>query len=272
MKSKRFPYPLPTIDRIITAVNITTEAIRQYWNDHIHDLEIARSPVGSAAFFQELATYRYNKLRYLPQQVDFTEFHGKKLLEIGCGVGIDMMRFAQAGAICTGIDLADTSIALAQQYAAHAGVTADFLLMDGEAMLFEDETFDVVYAHGVLQYAADPDAIIRESYRVLKPGGRLIAMVYNRVSWLPLMSALTRTSLEHDDAPAFGTFSIGEFQAMLSPFPTVEIVPERFPVATELHTGLKATLYNDIFVKGFNAIPRPLVRRFGWHLMGYATK
>jgi hypothetical protein len=67
-------------------------------------------------------------------------------------------------------------------------------------------------------------------------------------------------------------FSIGEFRRLLAPFAGVRIVPERFPVKSRLHKGWKGTLYNTCFVGTFNALPKPLVRRFGWHLMGFATK
>ena len=50
-------------------------------------------------------------------------------------------------------------------------------------------------------------------------------------------------------------------------FAQTTIVPERFPVKSRLHKGWKAVAFNGVFVGAFNAIPRPLVRRFGWHLM-----
>lgn len=248
------------------------EAIRVYWNEHIHDLEIAKSPVGSAGFFAELDEYRFDKLRYLPQVVDFPRYRGKKLLEVGCGVGIDLVRFAQAGAVVTGVDLAEVSIDLAGKNFAHHGLTADLQVMNGEALTFPDESFDVVYAHGVLQYTADAPQMVREMYRVLRPGGEAIVMVYNRISWLNALSKLMKVDLEHEDAPVLEKYSIGELKQMLRPFPHIRIVPERFPVESRLHRGLKGTLYNKIFVKAFNVLPRRWVRPLGWHIMAFATK
>jgi hypothetical protein len=86
------------------------------------------------------------------------------------------------------------------------------------------------------------------------------------------MSKATGVALEHADAPCWKTYSIGEFRALLAPFSAVSIVPERFPVATRLHTGLKATLYNDLFVGTFNGLPQAWIRPFGWHLMAFAEK
>jgi ubiquinone/menaquinone biosynthesis C-methylase UbiE len=250
----------------------TIAAIGAYWNDHIHDLEIATEPVGSADFFRELDEYRFDKLRYLPQIVDFSGYQGKRLLEVGCGAGIDLVRFARGGAIVTGVDLAQVSIDLAQKNFAQNGLEADLRVMDGEALTFPDNSFDVVYGHGVLQYTADAPQMVREMHRVLKPGGEAIFMVYNKYSWLNALSKLMKVDLEHEDAPVLKKYSIGEFKAMLRPFAQVRIVPERFPVESRLHHGLKATLYNKVFVKTFNSLPRFLVRPSGWHIMAFATK
>jgi hypothetical protein len=78
--------------------------------------------------------------------------------------------------------------------------------------------------------------------------------------------------LEHEDAPVLRKYSPGEFTALLQGFSRVDIVPERFPVTSRLHKGWKGTLYNTCFVGAFNAIPRPLVRRFGWHLLAFCRK
>lgn len=248
------------------------ESIRQYWNDHIHDLEIARHPVGTKGFFEDLEGYRFEKLDYLPRVVDFNGYKGRSILEIGCGVGIDLVRFARGGALVTGIDLAKKSIDLARKNFQHHALEGDLQLMNGEALEFEANSFDMVYAHGVIQYTADPQKMIDEIHRVLKPGGEAIMMVYNKYSWLNLMSRLFGVELEHQDAPVLRKFSIRQFKKMLSKFSHVQIIPERFPVKTRLHHGLKAALYNGLFVGTFNLIPRPLVRWSGWHLMAKAIK
>ena len=130
----------------------------------------------------------------------------------------------------------------------------------------------MVYAHGVLQYTADPNKMIQEAHRVLKKGGEFIGMVYNRKGWLNVMSKYFKVELEHEDAPVLEKYTIKEFKNMLSPFSTLRIVPERFPVKSRLHKGVKGFLFNTFFVGGFKLIPKPLVRKTGWHLMGYGRK
>jgi len=248
------------------------EAIRAYWNEHIHDLQIATQPIGSAGFFVELAEYRFDKLRYLPQLVNFESYRGKKLLEVGCGVGLDLVRFARGGAVVTGIDLAPASIELAHKNFEHQGLAAELHVMDGEAMSFSDNSVEVVYAHGVLQYTADTSSMITEIHRVLVPGGEAILMMYNKYSWLNALSKLIKVELEHEDAPVLKKYSIGEMMKMLHLFSQVQIIPERFPVESRLHRGWKGTLYNKVFVKAFQLLPISLVRPTGWHLMGFAIK
>jgi SAM-dependent methyltransferase len=253
----------------------TTEAIRRYWNERIHDLEMTKHPVGSREFFADLHEYRYDKLHYLPRLVDFEHgFRDKAVLEIGCGIGTDLVRFAQGGAHVTGIDLAATAIDLARRNFQYQGVLdrADLRVGDGEALAFADASFDVVYGHGVLQYAADPRRIVAEAHRVLKPGGQGIFMVYNRISWLNALSKVMKVALEHEDAPVLVKYSIAEFRDLLSPFAQVEIVPERFPVKSRLHGGWKGAAFNVGFVGAFNALPRGWVKPLGWHLMAFTRK
>ncbi len=250
----------------------TTDDVRQYWEQHIHDLEITSHPVGSRGFFEDLDQYHFEKLHHLLRLVDFDGFRGRKVLEVGCGAGVDLARFARGGAQVTGVDLAASAIDLARANFSQQGLQGDFRVADGEQLPFPDDAFDLVYAHGVVQYTADPRRLVQECRRVLRPGGQAVFQVYNRVSWLNGLSKLMKVGLEHDDAPVLLKFSIGEFRRLLEGFRKVRIVPERFPVRSRLHGGWKGTLYNGVFVGTFNALPRPLVRRFGWHLLAFCEK
>ena len=249
------------------------DAIARYWNLRIHDLEMTHHPVGSREFFDELDEYRFDKLHYLPRLVDFEAYRGRKLLEVGCGVGTDLVRFARGGAIVTGVDLSQTAIGLAEKNLRLHDVRAcELRVANAEALPFADESFDVVYGHGVAQYTADPARLMRECHRVLRPGGEAIFMVYNRVSWLNGLSKLMNVALEHEDAPVLRKYSIREFRQLLAPFDAVRIVPERFPVKSRLHKGWKGVAFNTMFVGAFNALPRRLVRPLGWHLMAFCRK
>ena len=246
--------------------------IAGYWNDHIHDLTVAKHEVGTIGFFDDLDSYRYEKLSYLPKVVNFEKYAVKNVLEVGCGTGIDAVHFARAGAILTGIDLAQTSIDLARKNFELRGLKGQFKVMNGEALQFDNDSFDLVYAHGVIQYTANAQMMIDELYRVVRSDGLVILMVYNRISWLNLLSKVMKVELEHEDAPVLNKYSIKQLKVMLSKFDSVKIVPERFPVKSRLHKGIKAALYNGVFVPFFKIVPKPLVRPYGWHIMAFASK
>jgi ubiquinone/menaquinone biosynthesis C-methylase UbiE len=250
----------------------TVDEVREYWDEHIHDLDITTHPVGSRGFFEDLDQYHFEKLHHLPRLIDFSAWSGRSVLEVGCGAAVDLARFAKGGARATGVDIAASAIELAKANFQQQGLQADFRVANGEALPFPDETFDLVYAHGVVQYTADPQRLVNEVHRVLKPGGEAIFQVYNRISWLNALSKVMMVGLEHDDAPVLLKFTIGEFRRLLSAFSSVRIEPERFPVRSRLHGGWKGAAYNGVFVGTFNLLPRSLVRRFGWHLLAFCRK
>src|SRR5712692_5344129 len=250
----------------------TTTEVREYWNHHIHDLEITRHPVGSRGFFDDLDQYHFEKLHHLLRLVAFDGYRGRTVLEVGCGAGVDLARFARGGATVAGVDLAASAIDLARANFEQQGLGGEFHVADGEHLPFPDNSFDLVYAHGVVQYTADPRRLVEECRRVLEPGGEAVFQVYNWVSWLNALSRLMHVGLEHDDAPVLLKFSVGEFRRLLAGFREVKIVPERFPVKSRLHGGWKGAIYNGLFVGTFNTLPRALVRRFGWHLLAFCKK
>lgn len=249
-----------------------TDAVRDYWNAHVHDWKIARSPPGTREFFEETEAYRFEKLHYLPRLVDFSGYRGKRLLDVGCGLGNDSARFAAGGAQVTGVDIAPRAVELSRDNFAHRGLPGVFEVMDGERLSFPDAAFDVVYCHTVLHFTADARRMVSEIHRVLKPGGQAILMTVNSGSWLFALQKLMKVEIDYPDSPVFRKYSINEFRQMLAPFSRVEIIPERFPVATRVHGGLKARLFNALFVGTFDLLPRSITRRTGHHLMAFCQK
>jgi len=248
------------------------DAVREYWNNHVHDWKVARSPAGTPEFFEEIEAYRFEKLHYLPLRVDFNGYAGQRVLDVGCGVGNDLARFAKGGADVVGIDLAEHSIDLARANFEQRGLAGHFEVMNGESMSFEDDAFDLVYCHTVLHFTANPSAMVEEIRRVLKPGGTAILMTVNRRSWLNVTQRLMKIEIDHLDAPIFDQYTYAQFQTLLKPFAKVKIICERFPVATKVHKGWKARLYNDLFVGTFNRLPHSWVERSGHHFLAFAEK
>ena len=250
----------------------TTADVRDYWNRHIHDLDISTQTPGTPGFFADLDEYHFEKLHHLLRLVDFDAYRGRRVLDVGCGAGTDLMRFAKGGAIVTGVDISASAIDLARANFAHQGLSADLREADGEQLPFPDDMFDLVFAHGVVQYTPNGRALVDECRRVLKPGGEAVFQAYNRISWLNALSKVMKVPLEHEDAPVLRKYTASEFRALLRGFRDVRIVEERFPVKSRLHGGWKGLLFNTFFVGTFNALPRALVRRFGWHLLAFCRK
>lgn len=245
---------------------------REFWNNHVHDWKIAKSPAGTKDFFLEIEEYRFEKLEYLAKIVDFAGYPGKTVLDVGCGVGNDLSRFAKGGSIVTGIDIAPHSIELAKSNFQQRELRGEFHVMNGESMEFPSNSFDLVYCHTVLHFTPDPEQMIAEIHRVLKPDGQAIIMTVNRYSWLNVLNKFANIEIDHLDAPVFRKFTINEFKKLLSAFKEVNIIPERFPVRTKVHSGLKARLFNTVFVDIFNKIPRSFTRKTGHHLMAFCRK
>jgi 2-polyprenyl-3-methyl-5-hydroxy-6-metoxy-1,4-benzoquinol methylase len=247
-------------------------AVRAYWDEHVQDWKIARHAPGTREFFAETEDYRFEKLDYLPRRVQFSGFPGKTVLDVGCGLGNDLSRFARGGSIVTGVDLSPRAIELARLNFAQRGLNGTFAIMDGEALDFPEESFDVVYCHTVLHFTPAPGRMVREIHRVLRTDGLAILMTVNRKSWMNWLRHVMKVEIDYLDSPVFRHMDVAEFRALLEPFADVSLVPERFPVPTRVHGGLKAALYNALFVGGFNALPRTWTRSTGHHLLAFCRK
>lgn len=249
------------------------QTVADYWDRNVANWKIARDlETGSPTFFQEVERYRFDKLDYLPRVVDYAGLRGKSVLDAGCGLATDLTRFAKGGAEVTGIDISPRAVELARQNFAQRGLEGRFHCMDAGDMTFEDASFDFVYCHTVLHFTPDPEAVIAEIRRVLKPGGTAFFMAINRSSWLYFLHRVARMKIDYLDSPVFDPFDYARFDRAFAAFDSHEVIVERFPVRTEVHKGLKAFLYNTCFVDLYNALPRALTGKTGYHLLAFARK
>ena len=140
--------------------------------------------VGSREFFDEVERHRYQEYApWMPELMGFNQFAGKRLLEVGCGMGTDLLQFARGGAQVTGVDLTPRSIELSRRHLSLYGHAGEFAVADCETLPFADESFDVAYSNGVLHHTADTAGAVREIHRVLRPGGQARVMLYHRQSF-----------------------------------------------------------------------------------------
>src|SRR2546421_6211311 len=134
-------------------------------------------------FFDAVEQHRYREYApWMPEVMGFNEFAGARLLEIGCGMGTDLLQFARGGAKVTGVDLTPRSVEISRQHLAVYNEPGDFAISDCETLPFAGDSFDVVYSNGVLHHTPDTVGAVGEIHRVLRPGGQARVMLYHRGS------------------------------------------------------------------------------------------
>lgn len=142
------------------------------------------APSHTRDWFEAIERHRYHEYApWMPEVMEFDRHRGRELLEIGGGLGTDLSQFARHGARVTDVDLSFGHLRLAQENFALRGLPGRFIHHDAEALPFDDGSFDVVYSNGVLHHTPDTARLVAEIHRVLRPGGRVIAMVYAESSF-----------------------------------------------------------------------------------------
>jgi SAM-dependent methyltransferase len=159
------------------------ERVRQFWQENPCGTKFADAPPGSKRFYELVEAHRYEKEWHIPAAAGFAQARDLRVLEIGCGLGTDGAQFAQAGADYTGVDLTNAAVELARRRFELFRLPGTFRTADAEKLDFADNSFDLVYSHGVLHHTPDTAGAISEVHRVLRPGGRAIVMLYHRDSY-----------------------------------------------------------------------------------------
>ena len=159
------------------------ERVRAFWQAHPCGTKFSDAELGTREFFERVEAHRYAKEWHIPEAANFAAARGLRVLEIGCGLGTDGAQFALAGANYTGVDLTEASVELARKKFELSGLRGEFRVTDAEKLDFADDSFDLVYSHGVLHHTPDTKQSVREIHRVLKPEGRAIVMLYHRGSY-----------------------------------------------------------------------------------------
>lgn len=285
------------------------ERVRAFWQAHPCGTKFSDAEIGTPEFFARVEAHRYEKEWHIPAAADFASTRGLRVLEIGCGMGTDGAQFAKAGANYTGVDLTEAAVELARKRFEVSGLKGEFRVADAERLDFPDESFDLVYSHGVLHHTPDIEAAVREIHRVLKPGGRAMVMLYHRGSYnyqigirvlrragagllrsetgIKLINLLTREPInslrEHAQLAKNGNSSADDFLSQSTDGagnPLARVYSRR--EARELFKDfsgveLRAYFLNKRFIPIIgNFLPRSfesaLASRWGWHLWIYATK
>ncbi|MFZ1993015.1 MAG: class I SAM-dependent methyltransferase [Solirubrobacteraceae bacterium] len=261
--------------------------VRRYWDDRPCNVRHSTKPVGSREYFDEVEARKYFVEPHIPAFADFERWNGKRVLEVGCGIGTDSINFARAGAKLTAVDLSGESLRIAQQRASVMGVRdrIDFVQANAEELTsaVSGGPYDLIYSFGVIHHTPQPDRALAEMRALAAPGGTLKLMVYHRHSWkvLWILAAegrgrfwnadelIARYSEAETGCPVTYSYSRSQGRDLVqaSGFRVEDVsVDHVFPYRVRDYVQ-----YRYVKVPYFRWMPEPMFRaferQFGWHLM-----
>ncbi|MBI4333642.1 MAG: class I SAM-dependent methyltransferase [Chloroflexi bacterium] len=221
--------------------------VQEYWDHEPCDTWYGRPfAEGGLEFFEHIEDNRYRGQGFIHSFAQFTRWRGKRVLEVGCGCGTDLIQFARAGAEVYGIDLSERSVELTRKRLQLYGLQAEVAQGDAEGLLFPADYFDLVYSWGVMHHSPDLTKEVAEIFRVLKPGGRLKVMVYHRRSLRSIQLylkygllrarpfvSLSKLISEHQENPGTKALTVREVKQLFSAFHDVTVHLIVLPVHIE---------------------------------------
>jgi 2-polyprenyl-3-methyl-5-hydroxy-6-metoxy-1,4-benzoquinol methylase len=161
--------------------------VQRYWDTRPCNIRHSTKPVGSKEYFDEVEARKYLVEPHIPAFADFDRWRGKRVLEVGCGIGTDSINFARAGANLTAVELSGESLRIAAERAEVMGVADRIRFVQANAeeltSALDDEPYELVYSFGVIHHTPRPERALAEMRALMAPGGTLKLMIYHRRSW-----------------------------------------------------------------------------------------
>lgn len=251
------------------------QQIRDYWDRQPCNILHSDKPVGTQEYFQEVTQRRYLVEPHIWKFAEFDQWSGRRVLEVGAGIGTDAEQFARHGADYTGIDVSETSLRICTDRFRVLNLSGKFLNIN----LLDDQhadlgKFDLVYSFGVLHHAPDIHRHLGMIADLLVPGGELRFMVYARNSW---KSAMIDAGLDQFEAqtgcPWADRFAEHEVRDMLaSHYTDIDIAQDHcFMYNVAAYRQGRHEL--EPWFAAMNEPMRQAVRKqLGWHLLVKAKK
>jgi len=262
----------------------SVQQVKDYWNSRPCNIRHSTKPVGTREYFDEVEARKHFVEPHIPTFAEFERWNGKKVLEIGCGLGTAMINFARSGAQVTAVDLSDESLKLAKQRAEVYDLSDRISFYHGNAeelnQWLPPETYDLIYSFGVIHHTPHPERVIEQIRSYVKPGSTVKIMVYYRYSWKVLWILLTygkgqfwrinelvaRYSEAQEGCPITYVYSKQEAKELMSGFEILSMeVDHIFPYYIPDYKQYK---YTKVWY--FRWMPhflfRWLEKTLGWHL------
>jgi SAM-dependent methyltransferase len=262
---------------------VPIDLVRDYWDRRPCNLRHSAAPVGTREYFDQVEARKYFVEPHIPAFADFARWRGKRVLEIGCGLGTESVNFARAGAILTAVDLSPKSLELCRQRFAVYGLAADFYVGSAERLsdFLPIEPYDLVFSFGVLHHTPNPPAAIEQIRRYLAPAGELRIMVYSKFSyklfWIMHQTGdwdfarmdeiIARYSEAQTGCPVTYTYTFAEVRELLTGFEILEIKKDHiFPYDVEAYRRYeyqKEPCWQGVSAERF----RQFEAELGWHTL-----
>lgn len=213
------------------------KTVQQFWEDKpCGFVDAEAKSEGSLEFFEEVERQRYTGDCFMREVVGFERWRGKRMLEVGCGMGTDLLQFARGGAEVFGIDLTSHGAGLTKKRLELYGFEGKLSVADSETLPFADNSFDLVYSWGVIHHTPDTSAAAKEIMRVCKPGGRVIVMLYHIRSLLALQAWLLYGLMrgkpfsspreliaKHVESPGTKTYTVEQAKELFNGLKSVQV-------------------------------------------------
>jgi len=163
------------------------QKVSAYWSARPCNIRHSPKPIGSKEYFDEVEARKYFVEYHIPAFADFELWKGKKVLEIGCGIGTDTINFARHGAQVTAVDLTEKSLEVARQRARIFGLEDHIRFIQANAEELSSyvpvEDYDLIYSFGVIHHTPHPERVLDQIKQYVRPDTSIRIMVYNRWSW-----------------------------------------------------------------------------------------
>jgi ubiquinone/menaquinone biosynthesis C-methylase UbiE len=251
----------------------TLSQVQNYWDSRPCNIRHSRSEIGTRAFFEEVEARKYFVEPHIPAFADFATWKGKRVLEIGCGIGTDAINFARAGAVYSGVELSIASLELTRKRFEVFGQKSHNLLIGNAeeiADLFPGQIFDLVYSFGVLHHTPSIENSLASIRKISGPDTTLKIMVYAKNSY---KQAMIDNGLDQPEAqfgcPIANSYTKAEITELLNAagFEVNNISQDHiFPYKVEPYKNYEY-LREDWFHNMPPEVFKILEKNFGWHLL-----
>lgn len=251
---------------------VPIQTVKAYWDARPCNIRHSKQPIGTREYFDEVEARRYMVETHIPGFAKFERWHGKRVLEIGCGIGTDTISFARHGAQVTAVDLSTESLAVARKRAEVYGLSEriDFVQANAEELtsVVPVSAYDLVYSFGVVHHTPHPAQAVAEIRHYMSSSSELRLMVYAKNSWKRIMIDAGYDQPEaQSGCPIAYTYTRDEARRLLSGFEILTMTQAHiFPFQIERYVK-----YEYEVQPWFAAMPREMFRaletNLGWHLL-----